>query len=286
MYIFFGLIGIWVIVSLTRGYLKAKDRKRYLTKNFLILGLIILVLFLFGPFFIISPIKLGYSSVKSDGVTLYYPSSHLQKAKEILEMSNEATRANSNFYRMSTQTKVLVAVSDLDMLRFGVYPRANGGGMILGIIVRESRASQNIIAHEMSHRNLTRLSRVGSSIFYPRWFDEGLASYLGKMDYYKKTTELKDDLQKGLYLRDITNWKGITGGLRWLNFVFFKRNSKLVYGQSYLMVKYLFDTYGQEKVYQLVQRSRETSFNKAFLQTFGISVDEFHQNFINYLKSS
>lgn len=286
MYIFLGLIGLWVTVSLTRGYFKAKDRKSYLTKNFLILGLVILLLFLFGPFFIISPIKLGYSSLKSNGVTLYYPSSHLQKAKEILEMSNEAARANSNFYRTTTQTKILMAVSDLDMLRFGVYPRANGGGMILGIIVRESRATQNIIAHEMSHRNLAGLSRVSSSLFYPRWFDEGLASYLGKMDYYKKTAELKDDLQKGLYLRDITNWKGITGGLRWLNFVFFKHNSKLIYGQSYLMVKYLFDTYGQEKVYQLVQRSRETSFDKAFLQTFGISVSEFHQNFINYLNSS
>ena len=89
----------------------------------------------------LSPFKLGYSTFQEDNITFYYP-----KGK-----------------------------SDLEMLRFGSYPRGGGSGNELGIIIREGRLPAGKIANEMSHRNLAML--VGKpAVFYPRWFDEGLAS--------------------------------------------------------------------------------------------------------------
>lgn len=279
-------MALWAIFDISRGYRKASNKKRYFVKTLFVAGIIILIFFLFGPFFIISPVKLEYSTLSDGSITLYHPSSHTVRAEEIFIMAQQAAEKNDAFYHAPTHTKILVAVSSLDMLRFGIYPRANGGGLAWGIVIRESKASWNIIAHEMSHKNLSRHSTVASSILtFPRWFDEGLASYIGNMDWYKKPPELKEDLQAGRYRRDITRWSGLPGMFQWINQTFFQHNSSLIYGQTYLMVKYLFDTYGEERVYQLVQAVHQgTSFNEAFLQTFSLSEDEFHQQFINFIE--
>jgi len=285
MYIFLGLMALWAIFDIFRGYRKTSSKRKYLIKTFFVTGIIILIFFLFGPFFIISPIKLGYSTLSDDSITLYHPSSHTARAEEIFTMAKQAAEKNDAFYLTHTRTKILVAVSSLDMLRFGVYPQGNGGGLAWGVVIRESKASWNIIAHEMSHKNLSKLSPVASSVLsFPRWFDEGLASYIGSMDWYKKPLDLKEDLQTGRYRRDITRWSGLLGIFQWLNQTFFQHNSSLIYGQTYLMTKYLFDTYGEERAYQLVQAVRRgMSFDKAFLQTFNVSEDEFHQQFINFI---
>ncbi|MFH1832852.1 MAG: hypothetical protein ABH816_01610 [Candidatus Levyibacteriota bacterium] len=288
MYIFFGLITLWVIFDISRGYRKASNKRKYLVKTFSVAGIITLIFFLFGPFFMISPIKLGYSTLSDDSITLYYPSSHTTRAEEIFTMAKQATEKNDAFYQASTHTKILIATSDLDMLRFGVYPQGNGGGLIWGIVIRESKASWNIIAHEMSHKNLSKLSPLGSSVFsFPRWFDEGIASYIGDMNYYKTLPELKEDLLSGLYRRDITTWRGISGMFTWLKFTFIKPNPRLIYGQTFLMTKFLADTYGENRINQLVQAvGQRTSFETAFLQVFGISADEYHQQFIDFLQKS
>lgn len=278
----------WAVFDLTRGYRRAKDKQNYLLRSLGGLVVVTVVLFLFGPFFIISPVKIGYSSLGNSEVRVYYPSAHRARGLEILAMAQQAVQKNKGFYGQVNETKVLVALSDLDMLRFGVYPKGNGGGFIWGIVIRESKASWNFIAHEMSHKNLSKISPFSSSIFsFPRWFDEGLASYIGKMDWYRKLPELKGELQTGCYRLDITNWNSLLGEFQWINQTFFQHNSHLIYGQTYLMVKYLFDTYGENRVHQLVQKIHlGTSFDQAFLQTTGLSVEEFHQQFINFIKNS
>jgi len=285
MYIFLALISMWIVFDLFRGYKKATNKKTYLTKNLSILFGIIIVFFLFGPFFLISPVKIGYSSLESDGFTLFYPTFHKTRVQEIFEMAKEAEEDNKDFYGNIKNTKILVGLSDIDMLRFGSHPKANGSGTIFGVVIRESKATPNIIAHEMSHKNLAEISSVQTSAKFPRWFDEGLASYIGKMDYYKTEQDLKDDLDKGTYRKDITEWKGIGGMFQWLSLTFIKSNPRLIYGQTYLMVKHLFDEYGQEKVYNLVVKSSESSFDKAFLEVFGITTDNFHKEFIEYIEN-
>lgn len=283
MYIFFALLAAWTAFDVYRGWRKAKpnNRRGYLVKTFLSTAGVLLALFLFGPFFMISPVKLGYSSITDGGIALYYPSTQNQKAREILDMARWARDQNDQFYRRQTQTTILVAASDLDMLRFGVYPKGNGGGIPWGVVIRASRATPNIIAHEMSHKNLANSNLLqAGTVTFPRWFDEGLANYLGKMDYYDDLPQLRETLAEGRYRRDITDWKGIAGNVTWTYHTFYGVGPRILYGQTYQMMKSLFDAYGEEKVYEVVGRVRGMSFEEAFTQTFGVTPEAFHRAFI------
>lgn len=283
MYIFFALLAVWAIFDIYRGWRKAKPKNRrgYLVKTTLSTAGVLLALFLFGPFFMISPVKLRYSSIIDRGIALYYPSARGQRAREILDMARWARDQNDQFYRRQTQTTILVATSDIDMLRFGVYPKGNGGGIPWGVVIRDNKATPNIIAHEMSHKNLSNTNFLqAGTLVYPRWFDEGLANYLGKMDYYDDLPELRETLTEGRYQRDITGWKGVRGNVTWIYQTFYGVGPRILYGQTYQMTKFLFDTYGEEKVYEVVASVRRMSFKKAFTQTLGKTPEVFHQEFI------
>ena len=178
---------------------------------------------------------------------------------------------------------VVLAKSEFDMLRLGSYPYAGGTGSELTINIRPGRMTTGRIAHEMSHRNLAMLT--GKSIPSPNWFNEGLASYIGKMDEYKKPNELQADLRDGRYARDILNMRGILGSAIWLKKINIDKAGGVLYGQSYLMVKYLFDKYGQDKVYNFVQSLKNNDFEKAFIQSFGMTEEQFLQEFTNYIQN-
>ena len=105
------------------------------------------------------------------------------------------------------------------------------------------------------------------------------------MDDYKKPQDLQDDIRKGVYAKDILNIRGILGTIQWLKRVDFSKEGRVFYGQTYLMVKYLFDTYGQDKVYNFVQSLKNNDFEKAFIQSFGMTEEQFLQEFTNYIQN-
>ena len=110
-------------------------RARWFLIYTLVFGGIVALLFLFGPLFIISPIQLGYSTFQESNITVYFPASRIDLGREVLQTAKRAAQVNEQFYRMPTKTKVLVAGSKLDMLRFGAPPDAGGIGTELGITV-------------------------------------------------------------------------------------------------------------------------------------------------------
>lgn len=280
----FGAIALFVILDSFRGYLTAKNKKRYLIQLFVGLPLVIALLFLFGPFFILSPIKIGYSTLNEDNITLYYPNNRIDAAKDTMRQLKEADSYNKDFYKTTYSMPILIATSELDMLRFGSSPRAGGTGNELGINIREGRMGVGKIAHEMSHRNLALL--VGKpAVAFPKWFDEGLASYIGKLADYKQPQDLQDDIKKGVYAKDIINIRGILGTIQWLRRVDAGREGKILYGQSYLMVKYLFEKYGQDKIYAFVLSLKNNDFEKAFVQSFGYTEEQFFQEFTKYIQN-
>ncbi len=175
-----------------------------------------------------------------------------------------------------------IDIRAIQTLNYVTTPTAlNGGGIPWGVVIRDVKATPNIIAHEMSHKNLANTTTIqAGTITYPRWFDEGLANYLGNMDYYDDLPELRETLNEGRYRRDITGWKGVQGNVTWIYHTFYGVGPRILYGQTYQMIKFLIDSYGEEKVQKLVNLVRHTSFEKAFVQTFGKTSETFHQEFI------
>jgi len=284
MLILFFLIGLFVIIDIVRGYLKTKDKKKYLVSNLAGTAIVVVLLFLFGPLFVLSPIKLGYSSLKEGNIILYYPAGRIDFARDMMEKIKIAEKDNRDFYKTTTSMPIIMAFSKLDMLRFGAPPDAGGVGNELAVIVNERKVSVNVIAHEMSHRNLRYIT--GKIFPVPNWFDEGMASYIGKMNYYAGRTDLKRELEEGRYHRDITKLRGVFGTTGWLKIVFIDKRSRSVYGQTYEMIKYLFDKYGQDKVYNFVLSVKNTDFDTAFKNSFVMTPEEFHQEFISNLQAS
>ncbi len=283
MLILFFLIGVFIIIDITRGYFKTKDKRKYLINNFVGTVVVVILLFLFGPLFVLSPIKLGYSTLKEENITLYYSAGRIDFAREMMEKIKIAGKDNHDFYKTTTLMPIIMVGSKLDMLRFGAPPDAGGVGNELTIIVNEKKASVNVIAHEMSHRNLRYIT--GKTLPAPNWFDEGLASYIGKMNYYAGQSDLKRELEEGRYQRNITKLKGIFGTTGWLKLVFIDKRARSVYGQTYEMVKYLFDQYGQDKIYEFIASVKDTDFDTAFKNSFGMTPEQFHQQFINSLST-
>lgn len=278
----FGAIALFVILDSLRGYFMAKNKKRYLIQLFVGLPLIILLLFLFGPLFVLSPIKIGYSTLKNDNITLYYPGDSIDMARDTMNQLKQADDMNKQFYKTTYSMPVVLANSDFDMLRLGSYPYTGGTGNELSINIRPGRMTTGKIAHEMSHRNLAMLT--GKSIPSPNWFNEGLASYLGKMDDYKKPNELQVDLRDGRYAKDILSVRGILGTAKWI-YRIRQGETKVLYGQTYLMIKYLFDKYGENKMHDFVVSLKTQDFEKAFVQGFGVTEEQFFQEFTDYIQT-
>lgn len=274
---------MFVILDSLRGYFTTKNKKRYLIQISIGLPLIVVLLFLFGPFFVLSPIKIGYSTLKDNNITLYYPGNSIDLAQDTMNQLKQADDMNRQFYKTTYSMPVVLAKSEFDMLRFGSYPYGGGTGNELTINIRIGRMSVGKIAHEMSHRNLAMLTN--KSIPAPNWFNEGLASYIGKMDEYRKPDELQVDLKEGRYIKDILNMRGILGTAMWLKKINIDKAGGVLYGQTYLMVKYLFDKYSQDKMYNFVVSLKTEDFKKAFVQSFGLTEEQFHQEFINYIQN-
>src|SRR4030042_312063 len=218
----FSALALFIILISLREYFTAKNKKRYLIQISIELPLIIVLLFLFGPFFVLSPIKIGYSTLKENNLTLYYPGKSIDLAKDTMTQLRKADEMNRQFYK---------------------------------------------------------------SIPAPNWFNEGLASYIGKMDEYRKPNELQVDLRDGRYLKDILKMRGFLGTAMWLKKISIDKASGVLYGQTYLMVKYLFDKYGQEKMYDFVVSLKNQDFEKAFVQSFGLTEEQFFQEFTDYIQN-
>ena len=276
-------MGVVSLLAMIRGCLKAEDKKKYLVHEAVIGIPIIILLFLFGPLILLSPIKPGLASLKNEKIIVYYPAKQPDKGQELLKIFQNAVETIESFYQIPVKTKILLASTKFDSFRFTGNPLAGGTGTELGIIVRYDKANEGVITHELSHIILPKMAGR-SGHFFPRWFDEGLASYLGRMDYYKGIPELRDSLGEGLYKRDLNRWNGLLGKINWTVFDV-KCCGRQIYGQTYQMVKFLFDNYGEDKVYELLLNSKKLPFEEAFQQTFGRSVNEYHQEFINFINT-
>ncbi|MBU2592187.1 hypothetical protein KKD61_01850 [Patescibacteria group bacterium] len=300
------LIGtaLFIIVGLILGYREAKDKKNYFIKVAIFLPLSISLIVLFGPLFLISPVKIGYKSIKDDGIVVFYSASseiveteriqnnagqplrltHRQMAELAMKMTKSAIQSNQNFYLISLKTKVLLAKNDNDLFRFGGLMKGGGTGNELGVVISERFLNEKLIAHELSHKAIRNLLGPISSLKIPTWFDEGMATFIAKQDQYASLAVLKREYEQGGYFEDLGRWEGFLGGLRW-KFNDIGRHNTL-YGQVYNLLTYLSDRYGEEKIYQTIIGCKTQSFHNSFEKTFGLSSDQFHQQFIEYLKTA
>lgn len=135
---------------------------------------------------------------------------------------------------------------------------------------------RHVIHHELVHAVVNDMFvggnaqslLMGTGIMIPSWMNEGLAEYESLHGL---------DLETDMFMRDATLGESVPSLARLGGYVQYR------VGQT--MYWYIADTYGPEKVGELLNRIKTTrSAEFAFRSTFGMGVSEFSDKFIEALK--
>lgn len=130
----------------------------------------------------------------------------------------------------------------------------------------------NPIAHELTHYMLDYMTNGN----YPRWFTEGLAQRVEHHVTGYLWIESDSTLRQPLYSLDELQ-----------NSFDQLKNQPLAYRQSYLLVDYMAQTYGEEQLTGLVERlSSGVDFPKAVKQITGISMVQLHQDWLRWIQAN
>jgi len=265
------------------GWRKSADKRQYLIKNGLYFVLSLLILFLFGPLFPVSPIKIGYQTQKIENKTIVYPRGWKTEKEQFIQTIDQAEKDILEFYPQQLSVTLMLVKNGSDLFRFTGMKR--GGNNSLGSVnISSNSADKGLITAELSHYYLFKTTNH-SSIYFPRWFDEGLAIYLGHGGSTAKFThpeQLQKLLQDSRFPKDLNYWNGIMGQLRWMKQIRTGGYVTNMYTYSYFAIRFLTDKYGIEKLQNLIYEAKtNSSFENAFQKIYGFSTKEFNDIFLN-----
>ncbi|MCL6573142.1 MAG: collagenase [Bacillus sp. (in: Bacteria)] len=229
---------------------------------------------------------------KYQNIVIYYPndfSELIPITKETLEWA--ITKNEEVFVTITTQPVDLIVFKDKEEMKqisdlvdvSGFYSNFD---KLLGITYEDKELIlnrketplyffQKSILHEYTHYIFQRTiesSLKNTSTAYPVWFQEGISEYVGN----DKTIVEYSNFQ-------VVPFNQLSDGDQWQEARF--QNGTNVYDQSYFAIKYLIDKYGEETISNIIKSINRTGdFEGSFIETTGINVLEFEDNFLNAYK--
>lgn len=215
-----------------------------------------------------------WKTITKDRINLHWYSGNRTFAQDLLNSAQIGLDRNKKDAGLTLDRPMDIFIySDINDLRDAVlYEPSWTGGLtypdhniiLIGIIESDPVWNQNVIIHEVTH------VLVGSLTFsclggVPTWLNEGLAVYSeGKLDP-ESQSQLDDAIQNNTLLT-----------VRSLSTGFSEVPSKalLSYSQSYSIVKFLVETYGQDKMTALLTSLRDgAAVDDALLDTYGFDIE-------------
>lgn len=165
-------------------------------------------------------------------------------------------------------------------------PEGTGGffEFIKGRVVIPSRGSihsfKHVINHEMVHVfTRTKMGRIlknhrkTSSLGMPLWFTEGIAEYWSERWSSQAEMVIRDAVLSG-HLVPLARMNSIYG-------------SYLMYKEGQAICKYIAETFGEEKLLQLIENLwKENDFSDVMKLTIGLNYQEFDEKWIYDLKKA
>lgn len=288
--------------------LKIKDtkkRKKYILLRTIFYILLTVILFLFGPLFIYSPIKIGYKTKEVNESNFVYPVKFTIHGKYddnnfervLYDIYHGLTYYHLDLYfENEYPTQFLFVNSKTEMMRLGGNVVGGSGAMGLGgtIILLFDQFNDPIasseLVHELTHFYLYKNTNKGAS-FFPRWFDEGLATYISnggnqRITEYMVSSNVNKWMENSKYESDLSHWDGFIGYLRW-QFYDARNKPYESYLQSAYLISYLIrEKGGETNIKSLINECRKShSFKKAFYEIYGQDLESFHSDFIKQSKN-
>ena len=217
-----------------------------------------------------------WQTLTSGQLRLHYYDLEQSFAREMLDAGLEGLNRNARDAGLTTEDPVdLYIYPSYDDLRDAILyePSWTGGQafsdqniVIMGTSASNSGWDQDTIIHELTH------VLVGHFTFsclgdVPQWLNEGLAVYSeGPLD-----AQFQSPLDRAIQNDTLLSVRSISG-----SFSEVSDKANLSYAQSFSLVNFLIETYGQQEMTDLLIALRDgLTLDQALQQTYGFDVDGF-----------
>lgn len=215
-----------------------------------------------------------WQTVTSGLINLHWYSGDQAFAEDLLDaaVTGLARLQNDAGLQPDKPIHLYIYANTDDMKDAILYEPSWTGGMaypehdivIIGISQRDLEWGRTTIAHELTHVLVGHLtfSCLGD---VPTWLNEGLAVYSeGRLD-----PSAEAQLNEAVKNDQLLTVRSISGG-----FSEVPSKAYLSYSQSYSIVKFLIESYGQEQMNSLLIALRDgTSVDEALLGVYGFDID-------------
>ena len=217
-----------------------------------------------------------WQSISSGEVTLYWYEGDQSFAQALLDAGDEALSrlAGDMGVSLKRPVEVYIYASQQDMLAalVPIYPDIWAGGMafydygIIDIAVSPYNLDwgKRTMAHEIAHLVVHEVV-FGPFSILPDWLDEGIALYAeGDLE-----SGLQAALDAAVASDELFSVRSIAS-----SFPADPHDAILAYGQSYSVMAFLIDSYGSDKILELLDVFKEGSTtDDALMAVYGFDVD-------------
>ncbi|MGE5643847.1 MAG: peptidase MA family metallohydrolase [Byssovorax cruenta] len=215
-----------------------------------------------------------WQTVSSDPLYLHYYGIDKAFAQEMLKAGSEGMKRSEQDAGLTTDAPIHIYVyPNYDDLREAIlYESSWAGGsafpaeniVILGTSGFDKEWDKDTVVHELAHVLVGHFTFTCLG-YVPHWLDEGLATYSeGPL-----APQLKAPLDEAIQDDTLLSIRILSG-----NFGESQNSADLSYAESYSIVQYLIDGYGQDKMTALLTAFRDgTTTDDALLQTYGFNID-------------
>ena len=220
--------------------------------------------------------RFQWQSRKSGLVTVYWYGGNDANALQVIQAAADSIEKNQKLLRVTLAYPVrLVVYRNTTEGRPAQQPR--GAAFDGSVITGGSRVATDLVhiydpigagfvdvtRHEVGHI-LTRVAGIGPIARIPSWLDEGTAVY-SQLDPGRGYTQ---SLQLGIRTDQVMRLRNMVSASNQPSTV------DLFYGQSWAVVKFMVDTYGEAKFAALFKAIKEdTPVDAALKQTMGVDQD-------------
>jgi hypothetical protein len=219
-------------------------------------------------------IRYDWRSLTEGKVTLYWYSGNDNFAGELMAKAQEAIGklADDTGAELERQAKLYVYADSSDLQGSMIYPQEWTGGvaftrygtMAIGISPSNIDWGKRAIAHELTHLVIHQIT-LNPYNSLPVWLDEGLAMRSEGLLEPQFSTALREAIATD----SLISVQSLSSP-----FSAYSDEAILSYAESHSLVEYLFASYGQENMSQLLTIFREGSgYDEALERAYGFDMD-------------
>lgn len=228
-----------------------------------------------------------WKSVRQADITLYWYKGDTEFAEELLSAAIEGLGRlyESTGVSITDSIELYIYANSNDLQSAMIFPQTWTGGVAyplyncIAIGIEPSNIDWGLrtIVHELTHLVINQMT-YNPYLDLPVWLDEGLAMYMeGPLtevfNFYLSQAVDNDTL---LSVRSLAS-----------PFSAYADQSYLSYAESHSLVSFLIDTYGREKMLELLTvMSRGTDYDKAFEEVYGFDMDGLNEIWHDYVINS